>query len=113
VRIGGLEYVDGGVWSATNLDASPGGRGTQVLCVDPIAGLAGAPSRGAGALRGAFRVAAQLEVQHLRRRGMRVRHVGPQGDVAATMGADLMDPRPTAAVLDGGYRQGLALGERG
>jgi NTE family protein len=113
VRIGEREYVDGGVWSATNLDAAPGGRGTQVLCLNPIAGLGGAPSRGTGALRGAFRVAAQLEVQQLRRRGMRVRHVRPEGDLAATMGADLMDPRPAVAVLEGGYRQGLALGGRG
>jgi NTE family protein len=110
VRIGDHEYVDGAVWSATNLDAAPGGRGTQVVCLDPIAGLAGTSSRGVGALRGALRVATELELQALRRRGMRVRRLGPDGEMAAAMGADLMDPRPASDVLQGGYRQGLALG---
>src|SRR5947209_15904255 len=32
VQIGGREYVDGGVWSPTNMDAAPAGRETQVLC---------------------------------------------------------------------------------
>ena len=112
VWIGEREYVDGGVWSATNLDVAPGGRHTQVLCLDPISGLAGAASRSATAVRRAFRVAAQLELQQLRRRGVRVRHVRPEGDVAAAMGPDLMAPRPAAGVLVGGYRQGLALGAR-
>src|SRR6185437_194731 len=40
VEIGGREYVDGGVWSVTNLDAAPAGRDTRVLCLDTIAGLA-------------------------------------------------------------------------
>ncbi len=110
VRIGDHEYVDGAVWSATNLDAAPGGRGTQILCLDPLAGLAGTSSRGVGALRAALRVATELELQALRRRGARMRRVGPQDEMAATMGADLMDPRPANDVLEGGYRQGLALG---
>ena len=37
VRIGGREYVDGGVWSPTNLDAAPAGRGSSVLCLVPTA----------------------------------------------------------------------------
>ena len=35
VEIGGREYVDGGVWSPTNLDAAPAGRGAEVLCLVP------------------------------------------------------------------------------
>ena len=35
VRIGDREYVDGGAWSGTNLDAAPAGRDTQVLCLNP------------------------------------------------------------------------------
>ena len=50
VRIGGREYVDGGVWSPTNLDAAPARRGTRVLCLVPTASLEGARSR-AGVLR--------------------------------------------------------------
>jgi len=37
VGIGGREYVDGGVWSPTNLDAAPARRGTKVLCMVPTA----------------------------------------------------------------------------
>ena len=43
VEIGEREYVDGGVWSPTNLDAVPAGRGSRVLAPDPDGG------RGAGA----------------------------------------------------------------
>jgi NTE family protein len=101
VEIGGREYVDGGVWSATNLDAAPARRGTHVLCLDPIAGA------GPGPLRRAVRVAVELELQLLRARGARVRHVTPAPEAAATMGDDLMASAPAAAVLAAGYRQGL------
>ena len=36
-RIGGREYVDGGAWSLTNLDAAPAGRDSEVLCLNPSA----------------------------------------------------------------------------
>src|SRR5438270_403470 len=39
VEIEGTEYVDGGVWSPTNLDAAPAGRGAHVLCLNPTASL--------------------------------------------------------------------------
>ena len=39
VEIDGREYVDGGVWSPTNLDATPARRGTEVLCLNPTAAL--------------------------------------------------------------------------
>jgi NTE family protein len=108
VEIGGREYVDGGVWSVTNLDAAPAGRGTQVLCLDTIAGLDPRTGRMA-AMRGAFRVAAQLETQVLRRRGARVRHVAPDADAADAIGSDLMDSRARARVLAAGHRQGRRL----
>ena len=41
VEIGGREYVDGGVWSPTNLDATPARRGTEVLCLNPTAAPCG------------------------------------------------------------------------
>ncbi len=53
VRIGGQEYVDGAVWSPTNLDAAPAGRGSQVLCLNPIAGLGGGFASGSGGGRAA------------------------------------------------------------
>jgi NTE family protein len=108
VEIGGREYVDGGVWSVTNLDAAPAGRDTQVLCLDTIAGL-DPRTRKMAALRGAFRVAAELETQLLRRRGARVRHVAPDAAAADAMGHNLMDPAGSDRVLAAGYRQGRVL----
>ena len=109
IVIGGREYVDGGVWSATNLDAAPATRGTHVLCLNPTAniGLARSPL---GAVRQAVRVAAAVEIQLLRRRGARVKHIGPDGDCVDAMGVNFMDSRPLARVLAAGYRQGLKLG---
>jgi NTE family protein len=100
VRIGGREYVDGGAWSVTNLDVAPVSRGTRVLCLEPT---------GALGLRGAaLRVATEIEVQALRRRGADVRRVMPDRDSAALM-AVLMDGRPLPKVIAAGYAQGLAL----
>jgi NTE family protein len=102
VRIGGREYVDGGVWSVTNLDAAPARRDTQVLCLDPTAALR-------TPLRYAFRVAIELELQILRGRGARVRLAGPDAEAAEAMGTDFMAPAAAPAALAAGYRQGRAL----
>jgi NTE family protein len=108
VRIGGREYVDGGVWSPTNLDAAPAGPGTRVLCLTPTGGatLPGALWR---ALKVAGRTAAELEASALRRRGAHVRILGPDREAADAMGSDFMDPGPADRVLAAGYRQGRAL----
>jgi NTE family protein len=102
VRIGERDYVDGGVWSVTNLDAAPARRDTEVLCLDPTASLR-------SPLRQAFRVAISVELQILRRRGARVRHVGPDAEAAEAMGTDFMATAPSAAALAAGHRQGRAL----
>jgi NTE family protein len=108
VKIGGEEYVDGGVWSATNLDVAPVGRDTHVLCLNPTAGIEGSHAAISVARRVA-RSAAALEAASLRRRGAIVRTVAPDADAAAVMGSDFMDPGPRAGVLAAGYRQGLGL----
>jgi NTE family protein len=102
VRIGEREYVDGGVWSVTNLDAAPARRDTEVLCLDPTASLR-------SPLRQAFRVAISVELQILRRRGARVRHVGPDAEAAEAMGSDFMAPAQSADALAAGHRQGREL----
>lgn len=106
VEIGGRAYVDGGVWSLTNLDAAPAGRETEVLCLAPAAGAAVATSSVTGALRAAAAAVAEVEALALRARGARVRIVGPDRASAAEMAPGLMDPRPAAAVLAAGYAQG-------
>ena len=87
VEIGEREYVDGGVWSPTNLDAVPAGRGSRVLVPDPDRG------RDAGAAADGDR----------RRRGLRVDGAArPRGDECRrssrtsasleAIGPNLMDP---------------------
>jgi NTE family protein len=112
VRIGDRDYVDGGAWSVTNLDAARAGRGTQVLCLDPAAGLGGEDRRIA-ALRGAFRAASALELETLRRRGAQFSHVWPDARASDAMGPNLMAPDQAAPALSAGYRQGLELAARG
>ena len=108
VRIGDREYVDGGVWSATNLDAAPAGRETQVLCLNPTAGLTGAHSL-VGVARSIARSAVSVEALALRHRGAAIRTVAPSAEAAAKMGADFMDHEPRDEVLAAGYRQGLTV----
>jgi NTE family protein len=102
VRIDGREYVDGGVWSVTNLDAAPARRDTEVLCLDPTAALH-------SPIRQAFRVAIAVELQILRARGTRVRHVVPDDASAAAMGDDFMAGGQAGPALAEGYRQGRTL----
>ena len=63
-----------------------------------------------GAVRQAFRVAAAVEIQVLRGRGARVRHVGPDRAAGALMGPNLMDPPPRACSQR--IPQGLTLAAR-
>jgi NTE family protein len=109
VRIGAREYVDGGAWSPTNMDALAPKRGERVLCLNPTGSLR--PRR--GALAGAFgplsRGAAAGEALALRHRGAHVRVVNPDDASAAAMGIDLMSRRRRAAVIAAGHAQGLRL----
>jgi NTE family protein len=109
VRIGDREYVDGGVWSPTNLDAAPAGRDTHVLCLTPTGGAA-TPRSLWGALRTAGRTAAEVEGGALRRRGAHVRIVGPDREAAAVMGDDFMSAGPVDEVLAAGFAQGRRVG---
>jgi NTE family protein len=112
VRIGGTDYVDGGVWSPTNLDAAPAGRGSYVLCLNPTGGLSGSHPLLTLA-RGASRTLMSIEAGALRSRGASVRVVMPDAACAAAMGADLMSRGPVAEVLAAGYAQGRALAATG
>lgn len=109
IHIGLREYVDGGVWSPTNADAAPAGRGAHVLCLNPTASLAG--TRDAiGVFRRVSRSAAAVEALALRARGAEVEVVRPSTGCAREMGLNLMDPRLSGRVLSAGYRQGLEMG---
>jgi NTE family protein len=101
VTIDGREYVDGGVWSPTNLDAAPGGRGAHVLCL--------APTAGAGPFRAFTNAALVAEEMALTARGMRLRVIVPDADSAAAIGPNLMNRHRVEDVVDAGFKQGLAL----
>lgn len=108
VEIAGREYVDGGVWSPTNLDAAPAGRDTHVLCLNPTANLIAAHSV-LTMIRTVARSAMNVEALALRRRGADVRLVAPSAECAAAMGTNFMDPEPSDRVISAAYRQGLRL----
>jgi NTE family protein len=107
VAIGGREYVDGGVWSPTNLDAAPAGRDTHVLCLNPTASIQGSNNL-MTVVRGVSRTAVSVEALALRRRGAAVQMLAPNRDCADVMGTNFMDRGPRGRVLAAGYRQGLA-----
>lgn len=112
VTIGGREYVDGGVWSPTNLDAAPAGRDTHVLCLNPTASLATTHTM-LTVLRNVARSAVAIESLALRRRGARVKTIAPNAECAAAMGSNFMDQQPRTRVLSAGYRQGLLVAADG
>src|SRR4051794_38377303 len=112
VGIGERTYVDGGVWSLTNLDTAPAGRDTEVLCLSVAAGLPAALSSPFGLLRAAARSGEAVETLVLRRRGANVRIIGPDADAARVIGPNLMDRRRADPALAAGFRQGLRAGGR-
>jgi len=112
VTIGTREYVDGGVWSPTNLDAAPAGRDTHVLCLNPTASLTTRHTMLA-VMRNVARSAASIEGLALRRRGARVKTIAPNAECAAAMGSNFMDQEPRSRVLSSGYRQGLLVAADG
>ena len=105
VEIGGREYVDGGVWSPTNLDAAPAGRGTRVLALIPTAGATLAPLRTASA------AAAGYESMALRAKGAIVHTVVPDGPSLEAIGPDLMAAGRRERVAAAGYAQGRRLSQ--
>jgi NTE family protein len=112
VRIGNREYVDGGIWSPTNLDAAPAGRDTHVLCLNPTANLAPTHTL-LRVMRNVARSSASIEGLALRRRGAAVKTVAPNTECAAAMGSNFMAEEPRTRVLAAGYRQGLLIGADG
>jgi NTE family protein len=111
VRIGGRDYVDGGVWGPVNLDIAPVRPGTRVLCLVPTAALRAGnrvATRALGALGHGWKAAIAVEAAGARRRGARVTIIGPDAGSSAAMGANLMDASRRDQVASAGFAQGLA-----
>lgn len=109
VIVHGRRYLDGGVWSPTNMDAAAVRRGDDVLCLNPTGSLRPSRSHPLGMLGSLSRWAAAVEAAGLRRRGARVRVVSPDLESTAAMGVDLMRSGPRRRVIAAGLRQGRAL----
>jgi NTE family protein len=106
VEIGGREYVDGGVWSPTNLDLARAGRGDRVLCLVPTAVMGSAAALPLRGLAAGWRLATSVEAAAARRRGASVEIVAPDTGAAHAIGGDLMNPGRRGRVLAEGFRQG-------
>jgi NTE family protein len=109
VEIGGREYVDGGVWSPTNLDVAPVGRGAEVLCLNPTGRFPVTPGSALGAIRALSRPQVATETIALRRRGAHVRVVAPNDAARTAMGENFMSPARRPGALAAGYDQGRGL----
>ena len=102
VEIGEREYVDGGVWSPTNLDAVPAGRGSRILCLIPTAGATLA------SLRTASAAAAGYESMALRARGATVQTIVPDDAEPRRDRAEPDGPEPPRRGRRGRLRPGPA-----
>lgn len=109
VPLGGRSYVDGGVWSPTNMDTATVRRGEHVLCLNPTGSLRPTAAEPAGTLGPVSRSIAAAEALVLRRRGATVTTINPDAATTAIMGTNLMDPRRRRAVIAAGLDQGRRL----
>ena len=109
VVVNGRSYVDGGVWSPTNLDRAPVRRGTRVLCLNPTGSMRPNLDTPFGGVGLVSRSVAAVEALVLQRRGAKVNIVSPDAASRAAMGANLMDAGPRAQVIGAGLAQGHAL----
>jgi NTE family protein len=112
VVVDGRRYVDGGVWSPTNMDRAPVGRGTRVLCLNPTGSMRAGLATPFGAFGPLSRRLAAIEAT-LKRRGADVATLSPDAASHSAMGANLMDPGPRSRVIAAGLAQGRAAGATG
>jgi NTE family protein len=108
VRIGGRDYVDGGVWSPANLDIAPVRPDIRVLCLVPSAVHRAAGRIAARVLARSWQAVIAVEAAEARSRGARVTIIGPDAASSAAMGADLMDASRRDQVASAGFAQGMA-----
>jgi NTE family protein len=106
LRAGGHTYVDGGVWSPTNMDAAAVERRTEVLCLNPTGSLRPSTRTPVAALGSLSRAIATVEALALRRRGASVRVINPDDGSRRAMGLDFFDMRRRAQVTTAGLEQG-------
>jgi NTE family protein len=104
VRIGDRTYVDGGAWSASNLDCVARAELDLVICLNPLSATAEELTRaGRGAVRGRMRrvMGRRLgwEARRLRERGTAVVLIQPVAEDLAVMGGNMMSTARRHQVL--------------
>lgn len=109
IVVEGRRYVDGGVWSPTNMDRARVERGTRVLCLNPLASLPTSRAMPYGAIGAWTRSLAAIEALALERRGARVTTVAPDAGSAAVMGRNFMNGGRRSETIAAGLAQGWAL----
>lgn len=108
VSIDGRRYVDGGVWSPSNLDAAPIEAGDRVLCLLPTGAMARSRQNVVRGLGVALHSQTALEVAGARRHGATVHVVVPDARGARAMGSDPFDAMRQPRIVSEGFRQGGA-----
>jgi NTE family protein len=108
VEIDGVDHVDGGVHSPTNLDLTKDGGFDLVVVSSPMS-IAGRSIRVAAdtPLRRACRAFLDREALTVRRRGAHVIAFQPTPEDAAVMGVNAMDPSRRAGVAEHVYESTL------
>ena len=106
IHFRGRDYVDGGAWSPTNMDAAEAERGQRVLCLNPTGGFRPRIGSAIGVIGPVSRMAAGAEALVLQRRGAQVTTINPDERTMSVMGSNLMDPAPRPAVIAAGLAQG-------
>jgi NTE family protein len=109
VEAAGSAYVDGGVWSPTNIDAAPVRRGGRIVCLNPTGSLRPTLGSPAGAFGPVSRAIARAEALATRRRGVQTTTVNPDRASAEAIGLNLMDARRRGGVIEAGLAQGRRL----
>jgi NTE family protein len=109
LSVDGASYVDGGVWSPTNIDVAEVKQGSRVLCLNPTGSMRSPTATPVAAIAAVSRGAAQLEAAALRRRRASVRVISPDRDSAEAMGGQLMNPANRDQVIAAGLAQGRRL----
>src|SRR3954447_22043232 len=109
VTIGGRRYVDGGLWSTSNLDIVRNERLDLVVCLNPTSSLhppfAWNPAeRVAAAMRKVSGRRLGSEAKKLRAAGTKVVLIQPTREDHAVMGANLMSTRNRNPVIETAIR---------
>ena len=109
VQIGGRLYVDGGVWSPSNLDLLAKADVDTVVALNPMSSLQpGLPTtlleRFERRVRSASGRRLGREARRLRDRGVRLLLIQPEAEDLDAMGINLMDPTRRAHVLETALR---------